>query len=362
MIKHAYIHIPFCIRKCNYCSFVSGKNIQDKEPYLQALIKEIQIKYKQEKLKTLYIGGGTPSLLSPKDVEILISLFNFEENPEITIEINPETITKEKANGYVYSGVNRASLGVQTFDNNILKLIGRKHTEKNILNAIETIKGSNINNISIDLIYGLPTQTLEIFNNDINKAISLDIQHLSSYGLKIEEGSFFYTHIPNNLPDDEAQAEMFLHLCKILKENNFEHYEISNFSKIGFNSKHNSSYWENKNYYGFGLNASGYENNVRYRNTPNLEEYIKNPFTREEETTLSAQEIKEEEIFLALRLKKGLDITNFNKKYNTNFEKSYDKIIAKYSKLGLLEIKDGHCTLTKNGILLSNDIMSEFLD
>lgn len=362
MIKHAYIHIPFCIRKCNYCSFVSGKNIQDKEPYLQALIKEIQTRYNQDKLKTLYIGGGTPSLLNPKDIETLISLFNFEESPEITIEINPETITKEKANGYASTGVNRASLGVQTFDNNILKLIGRKHTENDIINAIDTIKSSNINNISVDLIYGLPTQTLEMFDKDINKAISLDVQHLSSYGLKIEEGSYFYTHNPDNLPDDEMQAKMFLHLCKVLKANNFEHYEISNFSKAGFNSQHNSAYWKNKNYYGFGLNASGYEGNIRYKNTSIFEKYIKNPLTIEEETILTTQEIKEEEIFLALRLKEGLDIAKFNQKYEIDFEQTYKTILEKYSNLEMLKIENNHCKLTEKGILLSNDIMSEFID
>lgn len=362
MIKHAYIHIPFCIRKCNYCSFVSGKNIQDKEPYLQALIEEIQARYNKDKLKTLYIGGGTPSLLNPKDIEALIELFNFEENPEITIEINPETITKEKADGFSSSGVNRTSLGVQTFNNNILKLIGRKHTENDIINAVDTIKSSNINNISIDLIYGLPTQTLEMFDDDINKALLLDVQHLSSYGLKIEEGSYFYTHNPDNLPDDEIQAEMFLHLCKVLKTNNFEHYEISNFSKTGFNSKHNSAYWKNKNYYGFGLNASGYEKNIRYKNTSIFEEYIKNPLIREEETILTTQEIKEEEIFLALRLKEGLDIAKFNQKYKIDFEQTYKTIIEKYSNLEMLKIENSHCKLTEKGILLSNDIMSEFID
>lgn len=362
MIKHAYIHIPFCIRKCNYCSFVSGKNIQDKEPYINALIKEIKNRYNKEKLKTLYLGGGTPSLLEPQDIEKLIFLFDFEKEPEITIEINPETITKDKMRGFALSGINRVSLGVQTFDDNVLNIIGRKHNKKDVIKAVETIKNSNIKNISIDLIYGLPTQTLKMFDDDIKKALSLEVQHISSYGLKIEEESFFGKNPPKNLPDDEKQAEMFLHLCSTLKSNNFEHYEISNFSKIGFNSQHNSAYWRNKNYYGFGLNASGYENNIRYRNTSIFEEYIQNPFIKEEETELSTQEIKEEEIFLALRLKDGININDFDKKYQTNFKKDYEKIIKKYSKLGLLEIRNEHCKLTENGILLSNDIMSEFID
>ena len=175
-------------------------------------------------------------------------------------------------------------------------------------------------------------------------------------------GSFFFDNQPKNLPDDEEQAEMFLHLCSKLKQNNFEHYEISNFAKVGYESKHNSSYWENKNYYGFGLNASGYENNIRYRNTSNLKEYINNPLKREEETKLTIQEILEEEIFLALRLKNGIDIENINQKYKINFEQKYQKIIEKYSSLGLLKVENSHCKLTEQGILLSNDIMSEFID
>ena len=362
MTQHAYIHIPFCIRKCKYCSFVSGENIKYKEQYLNALILEIKTRYKQEKLKTLYIGGGTPSLLESKDIENIISLFCFYDNPEITIEINPETLTKEKVKGFKNAGINRTSLGVQTFDNNLLGIIGRKHSEKDVINSIECIKNAGINNISIDLIYGLPMQTIEGFNTDIEKAIFLDIKHLSSYGLKIEEGSFFFDNQPKNLPDDEKQAEMFLHLCSKLKKNNFEHYEISNFAKKGFESQHNTGYWKNKNYYGFGLNASGYEKNLRYRNNSNLKEYINNPFKREEETELSIQEILEEEIFLALRLKSGLDIEKFNQKYKMDFKQKYQKIIEKYSSLELLKIENSHCKLTKNGILLSNNIMSEFIE
>ena len=362
MIKHAYIHIPFCLRKCNYCSFVSGKNICDKEPYLKALHNDIKTRYNKEELSTLYIGGGTPSLLDAIDIAKIIDLFVLKNDAEITIEVNPETITKEKINGFKKAGINRISLGVQSFDNNILEIIGRKHSEKDIFLAIENVKNSGIDNISIDLIYGLPTQTLDIFNKDIEKALSLDIKHLSSYGLKIEEGSFFYKNPPDSIPDDEMQAEMFLHLCSKLKANNFEHYEISNFAIKGYESKHNTSYWRNKNYYGFGLNASGYENNIRYRNVSDFNEYINNPLLKEEEYQLSEQEIIEEEIFLALRLRNGLNIVDFNQKYKIDFEQKYKKIIEKYSSIDLLKIVNQHCRLTEKGFLVSNDIMSEFIE
>lgn len=361
MINHAYIHIPFCIRKCHYCSFVSGLSLNNKAKYISALIKEINKRYKNEKLSTIYFGGGTPSLLEAEDLQQILYCFNFDNSCEITLEVNPETVTKEKFIKIKEAGFNRISLGVQTFDDNILNSIGRKHNTKIVYQAIKTIKECGFNNISIDLIYGLPNQKLEGFIKDIKKAINLNIQHISSYGLKIEEESFFGKNTPENLPDDEMQAQMFMELCKILKENNFEHYEISNFAKKGFQSNHNCAYWKNKNYYGFGLNASGYENNIRYKNTENFEEYINNPFLREEEN-LSIQETMENEIFLALRLKDGINISEINQKYQINFEKNYEKIITKYTSLKLLKIENNFCTLTEKGILLSNEIMSEFLD
>ena len=362
MIRHAYIHIPFCLRKCNYCSFVSGKNIEKKDIYISKLIEEIKHKYKNEKLKTLYIGGGTPTLLDTENLKQILDLFCFENNAEITIEANPETIEKEKTEKIKELGFNRISLGVQTFNNDILKTIGRNHSEKTIYNSIKMIKEAGFSNVSIDLIYGLPNQNISLFKKDLEKALSLDIQHISTYGLKIEEGSFFYKNPPNNIPNDEEQANMYSFLCKFLEQNRFEHYEISNFAKKGKKSNHNCAYWRNENYYGFGLNASGYENNIRYKNTSDFNKYIINPLTREEEIKLSKNEIKEEEIFLALRLREGINIKNLNNKFDINFEQEYKHIIDKYSKLNLLIIENGFCKLTETGILLSNEIMSEFID
>lgn len=361
MIEHAYIHIPFCIRKCNYCSFVSGFNIELKNRYLSALKREIKEKYRGETLKTIYIGGGTPSLLAKEDINSILCEFNYFPDAEITLEANPETVTLEKFTGYKNFGINRISLGVQTFDDNLLNLIGRKHTEKDILNSIAIIKTAGFNNISLDLIYGLPAQTTEGFAKDIEKAIKLDTPHISTYGLKIEENSFFGKNIPDNLPNDEMQAEMYMQLCENLKNYNFNHYEISNFAKEGYESKHNTAYWLNKEYYGFGLNASGYENNTRYRNNSVMEEYLKNPFIKEESEILSIQDTMENEIFLALRLKQGINIKELNEKYNIDFTERYNKIIKKYEKTGLTELKDGFFSLSEKGFLLSNEIMSEFL-
>lgn len=362
MIEHAYIHIPFCKRKCHYCSFVSGIDIKEQFAYIDTLKSEIKQRYKNEELKTIYFGGGTPSLLDSSLLKETLSLFTYSIDSEITIEINPETATIEKLSGIKKAGFNRISLGVQTFSDEILKSIGRNHTQNTIYEAIENIKNCGFNNVSIDLIYGLPNQTKKLFKEDLKKAISLDIQHISTYGLKIESDSYFGKNKPNNLPNDEEQAEMFLLLCDFLKQNNFEHYEISNFAKTGYKSNHNCAYWKNKNYYGFGLNASGYEKNIRYKNISNFETYLQNPLLREDEELLSQQETMENEIFLALRLKEGVNIKELNKKYSINFEEKYNKIIKKYTDLNLLQINAGKCSLTENGILLSNDIMSEFLD
>lgn len=362
MIENAYIHIPFCIRKCRYCSFVSGINLNYKKQYLDALLYEIKTRYNNENLKTLYIGGGTPSLLDSCDIEEIISCFSFQKSPEITLEMNPETVTEEKIKQLKTTKVNRISLGVQTFNNKLLKLTGRLHSETDIIKSINYIKNAGFENLSIDLIYGLPMQSMELFKEDLEKAVNIEPKHISVYGLKIEENSYFYNHIPENLPDDELQAEMFLHLCKKLKEENYNHYEISNFAKEGFESQHNNSYWKNKNYYGFGLNASGYENNIRYKNISDFKTYLKTPLKREEEISLTQSQILEDEIFLALRLQTGVDIKSVNNKYNIDFEKKYKKIIDKYTKLNLLEISKNSCRLTENGMLLSNEIMSDFLD
>ena len=362
MIKHAYIHIPFCIRKCNYCSFVSGYDIKNKDKYIIALSKEIEHRYKGEILDTLYLGGGTPSLLYPEDIERIINLFNINNKTEITIETNPETVTFEKFQGYKKLKINRISLGVQTFDNNLLKIINRPHNEQVIYNAVDIIKKSGFDNISIDLIYGLPNQSLNMFKQDIEKAVKLPIKHISSYGLKIESGSFFGKYPPLDIPNDEIQSSMYIYLSNFLKIKNFFHYEISNFAQKGYESNHNIAYWTNKQYYGFGLNASGYEDSKRYKNQSNFESYIKNPLKKQEEIFLSTNEILEEEIFLALRLKQGIKISEINKKFDIDFEKKYKNILLKYVELNLLNIKNDNCSLTEKGMLLSNEIMADFID
>lgn len=360
MINCVYIHIPFCEKKCKYCSFCSFSALKAKDEYINALTKEIKFFYKNEKLKTIYLGGGTPSLLDTKDIENILKNFNYSPETEITIEINPHNITKEKLKNYRSLGINRISVGIQSFDDEILKIIGRNHTTKEALEVIENIKKTDFNNFSIDLIYGLPNQDMSNWINTLNMAVKLNPDHISLYGLKIEKGSYFYKFLPKKLPDDEMQAKMYETAINKLKEK-YIHYEFSNFAKDeNYFSKHNCAYWECKNYYGFGLSASGYIENKRYTNTFNFKNYIKNP-TEKIYEILSKENKIEEEIFLGLRLSKGIDFNKINYKYNINLYNLYKKEFDKFLALNLMTRTKNGVKLTQRGILLSNEILCEFI-
>lgn len=359
MAKNVYIHIPFCKGKCNYCSFISFDRLDLKEEYHTTLVKQIKCEYKGEMIETLYFGGGTPSLLSIDEFESLIRLFNLENNAEITAEVNPDSVSKDYSQALREIGVNRLSIGVQTFDDSILKVIGRLHNAKQIESAVNFAKDAGFNNINLDLIYGLPEQTLESFKVDLDKAIDLDVQHISLYGLKIEEGCYFYKNEPNDLPNSDIQADMYLMAVEILKNAYFNHYEISNFAKAGFESRHNLNYWNNNTYYGFGCAASGYINNIRYTNEMNLDKYIKNPLLKISEQKLTKHEILEEAIFLGFRKIAGINIEEINQKFGIDFNNKYSKILNKYSKF-FIQTQNGYA-LTLDGILISNEILSEFI-
>ena len=367
MPSSVYIHIPFCKSKCHYCSFISYTNLEFKHQYLESLEKEINSVYSNDPLNTLYFGGGTPSILEPNEFNNIIKYFNKSSATEITTELNPDGIN---SNGLEFAylkalydiGINRISLGAQSFNNEILKLINRRHDSKQIFQAIENAQNVGFNNISLDFIYGLPNQTIEMFEKDLKKAISLNIPHISLYGLKIDSDCFFAKNPPKNLPDDDIQADMYIKAIEILSENNYEHYEISNFSKKGFNSKHNLNYWKNNSYYGFGAAAHGYENGVRYSNYRTIDEYIKNTTKCEYSHRLSEQERLEEEIFLGFRKSDGINTEKINNKYNINFDKKYKNVLDKYLSLNYIEKTENSYKLTLNGILVSNVILADFIE
>ncbi len=357
MPKSAYIHIPFCKSKCKYCSFVSYvKDVENS--YFDALLKDIDINYQGEELNTLYFGGGTPSLVDIKIIEKVLSRFNLAESCEVTFEMNPDDSDIEYLKGLKSLGVNRLSMGSQTFDDNVLKLIGRRHTSSDTIKAVENAKTAGFDNISLDLIYGLPDGVN--IKNDLNIITNLDIQHISTYGLKIEEGSHFYIYPPKNLPDDDMQADMYLEINDYLSARGYQRYEISNFARKGFESRHNLNYWNNEEYYGFGAAAHGYVNGVRYSNFLSLKDYSQNPSGFAEVHKVSQQEKLEEAIFLRFRKESGVNIEKINKDFEIDFDNKYKSILNKYLPQYIQKTPYGY-KLTLEGVLLSNNILAEFI-
>lgn len=359
MVTSAYIHIPFCLSKCKYCSFVSFDTISKKTGYLYSLLKEIDYYYQGEKLKTLYFGGGTPSLMKIDELNKIIKKFNCDNSTEITIEVNPDSVNEQYLKELKQIGFNRLSIGSQTFDDKLLADIGRRHNSKQIFDTIEFAKKSGFENISIDLIYGLPNQTINMLRKDLESVKKLPITHVSLYGLKIDDGCYFSNNVPQNLPDDDTQADMYLEVIKTLKD--FQHYEISNFAKQGYESKHNINYWLEGEYYGFGVAAHGFVDGVRYSNYQTLEQYMENPISHEFGRFLTEQEKLEESVFLGFRIAEGIDEEKINQKFNIIFSDKYQNILEKYLATGhILKTNKGY-KLSDEGFLVSNIILAEFI-
>ncbi|QGX44900.1 radical SAM family heme chaperone HemW [Streptococcus equinus] len=367
----AYVHIPFCTQICYYCDFskVFIKN-QPVDAYLQALIREFE-SYDIKKLRTLYIGGGTPTSITAEQLEYLLTNLtkhlDLSVLEEFTIEANPGDLTEDKIEVLKNSAVNRVSLGVQTFNDKHLKQIGRSHNEAQIYSTIENLKKSGFHNISIDLIYALPGQTMEDVKENVAKAIALDIPHLSLYSLILEHHTVFMNKMRRGklqLPQEDLEAEMFEYIISELEKNGFEHYEISNFTKPGFESRHNLMYWDNAEYYGVGAGASGYLNGVRYRNRGPIQHYLKavsEGNARLSEENLTKEEMMEEELFLGLRKKSGVSIARFEEKFGVSFEERYGQIVRELCNQGLLVPDDNVVRMTKKGLFLGDTVAERFI-
>lgn len=358
VIKHLYIHIPFCNSICAYCDFTRvGFNKTLSLKYLDALKKEFKQRVKEKTFETIYIGGGTPSSLDSEEFEDLLSFVYpyVKEDSEYTIELNPETITLEKVRLLTKYGVNRVSIGVQTFNDKLLKVINRKHTYKDIEYCISLLKGNGINNISIDLMYSLPYQTIDDLKEDLNKAISLNIEHISIYSLTIEENSEFKRLGLSNL-DDETEADMYELIKNTLESNGYVQYEISNYCK-DLESKHNLGYWKYEDYYGLGLGATSKINDQLIDNTKVFNKYLIGDYF-EKEYDESIEERKFNNIMMSLRTYLGLDINEFNKKYNADFLNEYKDAISKHSEL-VLDERFNFLECTNLEIL--NEILLDFL-
>lgn len=367
----AYVHIPFCTQICYYCDFskVFIKN-QPVDAYLQALIREFR-SYDITELRTLYIGGGTPTSISAVQLDYLLTELSRDLNlntlEEFTIEANPGDLTVDKIEVLQKSAVNRVSLGVQTFNDKHLKRIGRSHNEVQIYSTIDALKTAGFQNISIDLIYALPGQTMDDVRSNVAKALSLNIPHLSLYSLILEHHTVFMNKMRRgklHLPTEDLEAEMFEYIISEMERNGFEHYEISNFTKPGFESRHNLMYWDNVEYYGVGAGASGYLDGIRYRNRGSIQHYLKGVSegnARLSEEVLSKNEMMEEELFLGLRKKKGVSIGKFEQKFGTSFEKRYGQIVQELQSDGLLKENNGFIQMTKKGLFLGDTVAEKFI-
>lgn len=367
----AYVHIPFCTQICYYCDFskVFIKN-QPVDSYLEHLIEEYD-SYDIKKLRTLYIGGGTPTALSAPQLAFLLEKLTDKLDlsylEELTIEANPGDLDEEKIAVLKESPVNRVSLGVQTFNDRMLKQIGRSHLEKDIYENIAYLKKAGFDNISIDLIYALPNQTMEDVKINVAKAIALDIPHMSLYSLILENHTVFMNRMRRgklHLPKEDLEAEMFDYIIAELEKAGFEHYEISNFSKPGFESCHNLMYWDNAEYYGIGAGASGYVDGVRYKNHGPIRYYLQaveagNARVQEEALTLKEQ--MEEEMFLGLRKKSGVSKKRFEEKFGISFEGQYGAVVSELTQQGLLVEDKDIVRMTKQGLFLGDTVAEKFI-
>ena len=369
-----YIHIPFCRRKCFYCDFVSFENEDKQEKYIEALIKEIEYwkeKNKDKKIKTIYIGGGTPSFINSKDIiKIIKKLEPTEECKEITIEVNPGTVNKEKLLDYKNVGINRVSIGLQSTKNELLHEIGRIHNFDEFMKTYHLVKEVGFKNVNVDLMIGLPNQTLKDVEDSLKEIVKLNVNHVSVYSLIIEEGTKLYTKINNGelkLPEEELERKMYWKVKRYLESKGYKHYEISNFAKEGYESKHNFDCWNQKEYKGFGLAAHSYINDIRFSNICDLNSYIENiekgNFEKNiviEERKQTKEEKQKEYMLLGLRKIDGIKITDFENKFNVSiniFKNEIEKLLDEK-----LIVKNNECIkLSNKGIDLANMVWEEFI-
>ena len=379
-----YIHIPFCKQKCKYCDFISFEKCEAQiiNEYIDALISEIKYKANDLKLqdnryliKTIYIGGGTPSIIDEKYIykilDIIYDNFEIMNNCEISIEVNPGTVDEEKLKTYKAAGINRLSIGLQTSNDELLKQLGRIHDYKKYVQTVELAKKVGFDNINTDIMIGIPNQTIYDVEDTLNKLIELDISHVSVYSLILEEGTEL-TRLVNlnklSLPDEEIERYMYWFAKRKLEDNGYIHYEISNFAKPSFRCQHNIDCWNQKEYLGIGLNAASYMNNMRYKNVSNLRQYISNVENNkwQANTIIEEKQTKRDKmnefIILGLRMTKGVSLDSFEKKFQENLSDVYWNSIMNLIKQNLVVIDDDrYLKLTKKGLDLANQVWEAFL-
>ncbi|CAM2845679.1 radical SAM family heme chaperone HemW [Hathewaya histolytica] len=369
--KSLYIHIPFCPKKCLYCDFSSFANIEYlMDDYVDALCKEILFYKNIYKFKTIFIGGGTPTFLNIQNLEKLgecIKELDLSKDLEFTMEGNPGTFNLQKLKAIKGIGVNRLSMGVQSYDNNLLDKIGRIHTAEEFEKNYFLCREAGFDNINLDLMFGLPSQKLEHWKTTLQKAVLLNPEHLSCYSLIIEEGTPFYKMYKDRkgLPTEEEEREMYNYTLQFLKHKGYKQYEISNFAKEGKKCKHNLAYWDLEDYLGCGTAAHSFIEGNRMENVTSIKDYIDR--INSEECSIGHKHVNsntetiEEFMFMGLRKIDGIDKNIFKNKFNIEIHDIYNKVIEKYKKLNLLYEDENKLALTKEGIEFSNTVMAEFI-
>ncbi len=369
-----YLHIPFCKSRCSYCDFATDvyRSSDAVERYVHALCLEVGANPRSQipnpkSVNSVYFGGGTPSLLSPAQVERIIgsvrTKFDVAPNAEITMEMNPATVTAETLAGYRALGVNRASFGVQTFDDLDLKLLARGHDANDARTTFKLLREAGFENLSFDLIAGLPGQSLTNWENNLDEALAMQPEHLSLYLLEIHEATPLAEQIRSGrrpVPDEELAAEMYELMLDKVTAAGFEQYEISNFAKTGFESRHNTKYWRLDPVFGFGVSAHSFDGRERYANVRDTADYVRR-IERAENAEVSRDfvDTASEFIFLGLRLNDGIELSEYRRRFGTDLTVKYD--LSDLVEKELVELVDGRLKLTRKGMLFSNDVFSEFV-
>jgi oxygen-independent coproporphyrinogen III oxidase len=366
-----YIHIPFCVKKCNYCDFPSyaGKEAL-MQSYVESLCKEIS-SLKNLKVETIYIGGGTPTYLSLSDWRLIgdaLKRLNISSDVEFTVEANPGTFSKEKLKVLKDIGVNRLSIGLQAWQDSLLKRLGRIHEIKDFINAYNMAREAGFNNINIDLMFGIPDQTMEMWIESLKSVAELNPEHISCYSLIVEEGTPFYDEYEKGgliLPGEEVERDMYNEAINFLMQKGYVQYEISNFSKPGRECRHNMVYWSMSSYIGCGAGAHSYYEGLRYSNSSSIEKYIKKieecGAAAEGKHLNTVEDELEEFIFMGLRMNRGISMDEFSIRFQKDIFDIYGTAIKKFIKNGLLVIKDNRLFLSRRGMEVSNSIMCEFI-
>ena len=371
-----YIHIPFCRSRCSYCDFATG--IYERplaERYVKALVKEIEAwdEVSPRPVDTIYFGGGTPSLLSPAQVgailETVQSRFDVESGAEVTMEMNPGTVTPESVAEFRRHGINRASFGAQTFDDRELARLGRSHTTEDTTNTFQLLRDAGFDNVSFDLIAGLPGQTVSGWQYNLDRALALRPEHLSFYLLEVHEGTPLAEHIRKGIqphPDDELAAEMYELMLERANASGYEHYEISNLCLPGYESRHNTKYWIGAPYYGFGCSAHSFDGkDRRWSNERDVARYVElieqqeNPIV--EQVKLTPDEVRAEAVFLGMRMMRGVSVKQYQRMFGVDLRTEHRTDLERFRDAGLIEFDGDLLRLTSSGALLSNEVFSAFV-